>query len=93
MLDVFWPELIVIGENCILGYNVTILCHEFLIDEYRTGQVVIGNNVMIGANSTVLAGVRIGDRAIIGAGTVVHEDVPAGAFVVGNTMQIIKGGK
>lgn len=92
MVDIFWPELITIGENCIVGYNATILCHEFLIEEYRTGQVVIGNNVMIGANSTILAGVVIGDNAVIGAGTVVSKDVPPGAFVVGNQMQIVKGG-
>lgn len=92
MVDIFWPELITVGENCILGYDSVILCHEFLVNEYRTGHVVIGNNVMIGANCTILAGVVIGDNAVIGAGTVVHEDVPAGAFVIGNRMQIIEGG-
>lgn len=92
MVDIFWPELVTVGENCIIGYNSVILCHEFLIQEYRTGQVVIGNNVMIGANCTILAGVVIGDGAVIGAGTVVHEDVPPGAFVVGGRMRVFEGG-
>ncbi len=90
MPDLMFPEKITIGRNCVIGYNTTILAHEYLIDEYRLGDVIIGDEVMIGANSTVLPGIIIGDRAIISAGTLVHRDVPAGAFVGGNPMQIIK---
>lgn len=89
MPDIMFPEKIKIGRNSIIGYNTTILAHEYLIDEYRLGDVVIGDEVMIGANSTVLPGVVIGDRAVVAAGTVVHKDVPAGAFVAGNPMRII----
>jgi acetyltransferase-like isoleucine patch superfamily enzyme len=89
MPDIMFPEKIQIGRNCIIGYNTTILAHEYLIDEYRLGDVMIGDEVMIGANSTVLPGVVIGDRAVVAAGTVVHKDVPAGAFVAGNPMRII----
>ncbi|TDQ36966.1 acetyltransferase-like isoleucine patch superfamily enzyme [Aureibacillus halotolerans] len=89
MLDIMYPERIRVGRNCVIGYNTTILVHEYLITEYRLGDVVIGNNVMIGANSTILPGVTIGDDAIVSAGTLVHKDVPAGAFVGGNPMQII----
>jgi len=89
MPDIMFPEKIQIGRNCVIGYNTTILAHEYLIDEYRLGDVVIGDEVMIGANSTVLPGVVIGDRAVVAAGTVVHKDVPAGAFVAGNPMRII----
>jgi acetyltransferase-like isoleucine patch superfamily enzyme len=89
MPDIFFPERIRVGRNCVIGYNSTLLAHEYLIDEYRLGDVVIGDEVMIGANSTVLPGVVIGDRAVIAAGTVVHKDVPAGAFVAGNPMREI----
>ncbi|WP_017435690.1 acyltransferase [Saccharococcus caldoxylosilyticus] len=89
MPDIMFPEKIRIGRNCVIGYNTTILAHEYLIDEYRLGDVIIGDEVMIGANSTVLPGVVIGDRAVVAAGTVVHKDVPAGAFVAGNPMRII----
>jgi acetyltransferase-like isoleucine patch superfamily enzyme len=90
MMDLFYPERIFIGRNTIIGYHTTILTHEYLIDEYRIGDVVIGDEVMIGANVTILPGVTIGDRAIIGAGTVVSKDVSAGSFVVGNPMQVVE---
>ncbi|UTR15988.1 acetyltransferase [Salipaludibacillus sp. LMS25] len=90
MLDVMFPEKITIGKNTVVGYNTTILAHEYLIKEYRLGPVIIGNNVMIGANTTILPGVTIGDDAIVSAGTLVHKDVPSGYFVGGNPMQLIK---
>ena len=89
MPDLMFPEKITIGRNTIIGYNTTILAHEYLIDEYRLGDVIIGDEVMIGANCTILPGVTIGDGAIVSAATLVHEDVPAGAFVGGNRMKLI----
>ncbi|WP_338778443.1 acyltransferase [Metabacillus sp. FJAT-52054] len=89
MLDVMFPEKIQVGRNSVIGYNTTILAHEYLIKEYRLGDVIIGDEVMIGANSTILPGVTIGNGAIVSAGTLVHKDVPAGAFAGGNPMQII----
>lgn len=89
MPDVMFPEEIKVGTNSIIGYNTTILAHEYLIEEYRIGPVEIGDRVMIGANSTILPGVVIGDDAIVSAGTLVHKDVPAGSFVGGNPMQLI----
>ncbi|MBS4200322.1 acyltransferase [Bacillus sp. FJAT-49732] len=89
MLDVMFPEKIYVGRNTVIGYNTTILAHEYLIKEYRLGNVEIGDEVMIGANSTILPGVKIGDQAIVSAGTLVHKDVPNGAFVGGNPMRVI----
>ncbi|MCR2803929.1 acyltransferase [Paenibacillus soyae] len=90
MVDVFFPERITVGRNSIIGYNTTILTHEYLIEEYRLGDVRIGDNVMVGANSTILPGVTIGSGAVVAAGTLVHKDVPAGAFVGGNPMRAIE---
>ncbi|MED0680741.1 acyltransferase [Aneurinibacillus thermoaerophilus] len=90
MMDTMFPERISIGSNTIIGYNTTILAHEYLIDEYRLGNVKIGSGVMIGANSTILPGVTIGDGAVVSAATLVNQDVPPGAFVGGNPMRIIR---
>ncbi len=93
MVDVFFPENISVGDNSVIGYNTTILAHEYLIKEYRLGNVIIGNNVMVGANSTILPGVTIGDGAIIAAGSVVHKDVAAYTFVGGNPLRELKTSK
>ncbi len=89
MPDVMFPEKISVGMNTVIGYNTTILAHEYLIHEYRLGEVIIGDEVLIGANSTILPGLSIGNGAIVSAGTLVHKDVPEGAFVGGNPMKII----
>lgn len=89
MPDVMFPERIKVGDNSVIGYNTTILAHEYLIDEYRIGNVVIGENVLIGANTTILPGVEIGDNAIVSAATLVNRDIPAGAFAGGNPVKII----
>lgn len=86
--DIIRPEFITIGNNCVIGYNSTILTHEFLVEEYRTGLVQIGDNTLIGANVTILAGVTIGSNVKVGAGTVVAKDIPDNAIAYGNPMQI-----
>jgi maltose O-acetyltransferase len=50
--------------------------------------VHIGRNVWIGGGAIILPGVRIGDDAVIGAGSVVTRDVPAGAIALGNPARI-----
>ena len=81
--DVFWPELITVEDHAIIGYDATILCHEFLQDEYRTGEVVIGERAMIGAGAVILPGVEIGAGAQVAANSLVARDVPADATVAG----------
>lgn len=50
----------------------------------------VGNNVWIGGNVTVLAGVTIGNNSVIGAGSVVTNDIPANVVAVGNPCRVIK---
>lgn len=87
-MDVFFPELIEIGDNSIIGFNATILCHEFLVNEYRVGRVIIGKNVTIGANTTILPGVTIADNSVVSAHSLVNGDVSG--FVGGVPARPIK---
>lgn len=86
--DLFYPELITVGNNSVIGYNTTILTHEILVDEFKYGKVTIGSHTLIGANVTILPGVTIGDHVKIGAGTVVSKDVPSNSVAFGNPIQI-----
>ena len=81
--DVFWPERITVADHAIVGYDVTLLCHEFLQDEYRLGDVVVGERAMIGAGATVLPGVTIGAGARVAANSLVATDVPPRTTVAG----------
>lgn len=83
MFDIFFPEMIEIQDNTVIGYNSTILGHEYMVKEWGKGKVLIGKNVTIGANVTVLPGVTIGDNAVISACSLVNKDVPKNAFVGG----------
>jgi acetyltransferase-like isoleucine patch superfamily enzyme len=58
--------------------------------EVRRAPVTIGRNVWIARAATVLPGVTIGDHAVVAAGAVVTEDVPARALVAGNPARVIR---
>ena len=80
-----------IGDGTRIGPGVQILTADHPRDpaERASGlefgkPVVIGANVWIGGGSILLPGVSIGDDAVIGAGSVVTRDVPAGATAMGN---------
>ena len=90
MLDIFYPELITIGNNCVIGYRTTILTHEALVNEFRYGPVTIGSDTLIGAHCIILPGITIGNNVTIAAGSVVTKDIPDHAFVYGNPMYIKK---
>ena len=52
--------------------------------------VEIGSDVWVGGGALILPGVRIGSRAVIGAGSVVTRDVPGGVFAAGNPCRVIR---
>ena len=80
MLDIFFPDQIEIGENVDIGYNTTVLGHEFLVREWRIGRVIIEKDVTIGANCTILPGVIIGEGATVSAMSLVNRDIPPHSF-------------
>lgn len=77
----YCDDRIIIGKNCLIGPNVTILTAEHGLsadDDYINQQstskrTIIGNNVYLGANVTILKGVTICDDCIVGAGVVVTQ--------------------
>lgn len=96
---------ITIGDNLLTGKWVTITDNSHGATDYGSlqiepirrpivskGPVIIGNNVWIGDKATILAGVAIGDGAIIAANAVVTHDVPEYGVVAGNPGRLVKIG-
>jgi acetyltransferase-like isoleucine patch superfamily enzyme len=73
---------VVIGDRCQIANNVVIVDHDHAGSEnwgsYVETPVTIGNDVWIGANVVIMRGTTIGDKAVIGAGSIVKGDIPAG---------------
>jgi acetyltransferase-like isoleucine patch superfamily enzyme len=83
----FIPEYTTIERGAWIGPNVVITNARYPntpSTKHELCGAYLEEGCMIGANSTLLPGVRIGKHALIGAGSVVTKDVPAGAVVVGN---------
>lgn len=81
-----------IGDELTTGQYVKILGPRHPVPAQAPEQgrkTIIGNNVWLSTGSIVLFGVEIGDNAIVGAGSVVTKDVPAGSCVVGNPASFI----
>lgn len=88
---------VTIGNNVFIGPNVGIYTAghpeevDLRIRDYEYAHpVTIGNNVWIGGHACILPGVNIGDNAIIGAGSVVTHDIPAGSVAVGNPCRVVR---
>lgn len=84
-----------IGAGSFIGHNVVLATLNHELSVARRGRVVpapirIGRRVWIGANVTVLAGVRIGDGAVVAAGAVVTRDVPEFTIAGGVPAKVIR---
>ncbi len=91
-LDGIFPDFVEFGNGCTLTSGVRILTHYYnpSTHRYYYGRVTIGDGVFIGINSLIINSVNIGDRAVIGAGSVVNCDIPAGEVWAGNPARFIK---
>lgn len=56
----------------------------------RNEPIRVGNDVWFGAGVQVMPGVTVGDGCVIGAGSVVTHDIPAGSVAVGNPCRVIR---
>jgi len=97
LIDSNFPELVEIREGAWLTRGVVILTHfnptpylTNIIGPMQKKKVIIGRGVFVGVNSIILPGVEIGEGSIIGAGSVVTENVPPFSFVAGNPARVIR---
>jgi maltose O-acetyltransferase len=82
-----------IGVDATISANVQIIAHDSAMFR-STGYTLVrpvklGARCYIGAGATILPGSVIGDDAVVGAGSVVTGDIPAGAVAVGNPARVI----
>lgn len=94
-------DLIEIGNNVHVTNMCLLLCHQRDLDDYFVGtdasslrykknKIIIEDGVMIGMNTTIMPGVKIGEGAIIGAKSLVIDDIPAWTIAAGNPAKVIK---
>jgi maltose O-acetyltransferase len=88
---------VAIGSRTMMGPNVQIYTatHPINHKERASGlefakAIEIGEDVWLGGNAVVCPGVTIGDRSVIGAGSVVTKDIPADVFAAGNPCKVIR---
>ena len=90
-IDYTWGWLISIG-NYVTLTNTTLLAHDastnLTLGKTKLGKISIGDYVFVGY-SIILPNIRIGNKVIVGAGTVVSKDIPDNTVVVGNPMRVI----
>lgn len=79
---------VVIEDDVFVGPSVTftndLYPRAFIWDEEHVSATCISRGASIGANATIVCGITVGEYAMIGAGSVVAEDVPAYALILGN---------
>ncbi len=88
---------IFIGNDVMIAPHVTLATAGHPLDPDLRKQVLqfnmpihIGNNVWIGAHAVVLPGVTIGDNSVIGAGSIVTKDIPAGVLALGSPCHVVR---
>jgi len=97
----FICEGVTIDDGVFIGHNVTFINDRFPSAVRKDGQLqtdedwvciptFIRSGASIGSSATILCGVTIGENALVGAGSIVTRDVPAGAIVAGNPARVLR---
>lgn len=92
----FICELVTIGADCFIGHGVMFINDSFILGAPARGntdlwrETVLGDNVSVGSNATLLP-VKIASNTVIGAGSVVVDDIEESGVYVGNPARRIRG--
>jgi acetyltransferase-like isoleucine patch superfamily enzyme len=97
----FVCEGVVLEDEVFVGHNVTFINDRYPRATNDRGEpqteadwecipTRVKQGASIGSGATLLCGITVGERAVIGAGSVVTKDVPAGAVVAGNPARVMK---
>jgi len=97
----FICEGVVLEDEVFIGHGVTFINDRFpratnpdgklqTEADWKCDATVVKRGASIGSGATILCGITIGERAIVGAGSVVTKDVPPGAIVAGNPARILR---
>jgi acetyltransferase-like isoleucine patch superfamily enzyme len=88
---VFIPTGVTVEDDVFIGPSVCFTNDKYpkVRGEWRLLKTIVKKGASIGANSTILGGVTIGERALVGAGSVVTKSVPDRAVVTGNPAKMM----
>lgn len=97
----FICEGVHIADNVFVGHNVTFINDKFprattnggklqTENDWTCEETYVDQGASIGSSVTILCGIKIGEGAIVGAGSVVTKNVPVNAVVAGNPARIIR---
>jgi UDP-2-acetamido-3-amino-2,3-dideoxy-glucuronate N-acetyltransferase len=97
----FLCEGVTLEDEVFIGHNVTFINDRYprataaggglqTEKDWKCVPTLIQRGASIGSSVTILCGITIGERAVVGAGSVVTKDVPAGVVVAGNPARILK---
>jgi maltose O-acetyltransferase len=89
---------ITIGDNVSIGPRAQLVTALHPVDDYEARRagwesaapIVLGDNVWLAAGVIVCPGVSIGANSVIGAGSVVIDDIPAGVLAAGNPCRVTR---
>lgn len=94
-------EHIHVGDGAWITARCLLLCHKRNLENYHEGSdinkmpyiiddIYIGRGVHVGMDTIIMSGVKIGDGAIIGAGSLVTKDIPAWSIAVGRPAKVVR---
>ncbi|UVR02874.1 acyltransferase [Parabacteroides distasonis] len=100
-IDTGHAELIYIDDHAHVTGRTVLLCHKhelshyYMGDDYAkllytTGEIHLNKGCSTGTDSIIMPGVTIGERAVIGAGSLVTKDIPAWTIAVGRPAKVVK---